>query len=51
VSIHNKETAGIVGRWLGYIAALCCPVYNMHCKNSLTTEWLPWLQTRWRDHG
>ena len=29
--------------------------YNMHhCKNKLvvvTTEWLPWLQTSWRDSG
>ena len=26
----------------------------MHCKNKLvvlTTEWLPWLQTNWRDIG
>jgi len=25
-----------------------------HCKNKLvvlTTEWLPWLQTSWRDSG
>ena len=25
-----------------------------HCKNKLvvlTTEWLPWLQTKWRDSG
>ena len=27
---------------------------NLHCKNKLvvlTTEWLPWLQTNWRDSG
>ena len=26
----------------------------IHCKNKLvvlTTEWLPWLQTNWRDSG
>ena len=27
---------------------------NVHCINTLvvlTTEWLPWLQTNWRDSG
>ena len=27
---------------------------HIHCKNKLvvlTTEWLPWLQTNWRDSG
>jgi len=26
----------------------------LHCKNKLafwTTQWLPWLQTDWRDNG
>ena len=29
-------------------------IYIDHCKNKLvvlTTEWLPWLQTNWRDSG
>ena len=29
-------------------------MFQKHCKNKLvvlTTEWLPWLQTNWRDSG
>jgi len=26
-------------------------IWNVHCENKLTTEWLPWLQTNWRDSG
>ena len=30
------------------------PISYIYCKNKLvvlTTEWLPWLQTNWRDSG
>ena len=26
-------------------------VYILHGKDKLTMEWLPWLQTSWRDSG
>ena len=35
------------------VTTLVC-TQKLHCKNKLvvsTTEWLPWLQTNWRDSG